>query len=66
MLSACGQKRDRDPIILDTKADAGRVEDEFGKGFGEAYRANPNAEPRNVQDGDLKPVSSTSEPVPIN
>ena len=65
-LSACGQKRDGDPLVLDAKSDAGRVEDRFGDGFGEAFRAEPNTEPRNVVDSDVKPVSLTTEPVPIN
>ena len=65
-LSACSQKREGDPLILNAKTDAGRVEDTFGDGFGEAFRADPNDAPRNVVDSDVKPVSLTTEPVPIN
>lgn len=65
-LSACGQKRDGDPLVLNAKSDTGRVEDQFGDGFGEAFRADPNSVPRNVVDSDVKPVSLTTEPVPIN
>jgi len=64
-LSACSQKRDGDPLVLKAKADTARMEDAFGKGFGEAFRADPNSEPRNVTESDVKPVSLTAEPVPI-
>ncbi len=65
-LSACSQKGDDDPLVIDARAESGRVEDKFGEGFGEAFRANPNSEPRSVVDSDVKPVSMTTEPVPIN
>lgn len=65
-LSGCSQKSDDDPLVLNATADAGRVEDTFGDGFGEAFRADPNSEPKNVADSDVRPVSLTTEPVPIN
>lgn len=65
-LSACGQKSDDDPLILNATAETGRVEEKFGEGFGEAFRADPNSEPREVTDSDVAPLSTTTEPVPIN
>ncbi len=66
LLSACGQKRDGDPMVLDARTDAGQTEDKFGDGFGKAFRADPNAEPRTVSASDVKPVSLTTEPVLID
>lgn len=43
-----------------------RMEDQFGKGFAEKFRADPNSEPANLQDDDVKPVSMTAEPVPVS
>ena len=41
-------------------------EDKFGTGFGEAFRAPTNtSEPKPVNDGDLVPVSLTTEPIEI-
>jgi hypothetical protein len=40
-------------------------EDQFGKNFGKAYRADRNAEPRPVKEGDVVPVSRTTEPVEV-
>lgn len=63
-LSSCN-KSESDALVLEARADSGRVEDKFGKGFGEAFRADPNSEPVNVSEGDMKPVSHTAEPEPI-
>ena len=65
-VSGCGQKNEREQLALDVRADTGRMEDEFGEGFGKAFRADPNSEPAPVKDGDVKPVSLTTEPVPIS
>lgn len=64
-LSACNRNDDGDALVLDARADAGRQEDKFGKGFGEAFRADPNSEPVPVSADDVKPVSLTTEPEPI-
>ncbi len=64
-LSACNRNDDGDALVLDARADAGRQEDKFGKGFGEAFRADPNSEPAPVSPDDVKPVSLTTEPEPI-
>lgn len=40
-------------------------EDRFGVGFGIAFRAPLNSEPVNVNDGDIVPVSLTTEPIDI-
>lgn len=65
-LSACGNKSEDDFSVPASRAESGRVEDQFGKGFGKAFRANPNSEPANVAQGDVIPVSRTAEPVDIN
>ncbi len=62
-LSACGKNGGRDTLAPDSQVESGRVEDQFGKGFGEAFRADPNSEPANVSEDDVKPVSLTAEPV---
>lgn len=64
-LSSCNKNSDSDALVLDARADTGRVEDKFGKGFGEAFRADPNSEPANVSANDVNPVSFTTEPEPI-
>jgi hypothetical protein len=67
-LSACGKNSDdSDTLTVESSGiDTGRPEDRFGKGFGEKFRADPNSEPANVTDGELAPVSDTTEPIPIN
>ena len=66
-LSSCSKNKDSDTLTIEpSAADSGRQEDLFGKGFGEKFRADPNSEPTNVNDGDLAPVSETTEPVQIN
>lgn len=63
-LAACGDRSDRDAPGNDPFATTSdRTEDQFGKEFGKAYRADPNSEPMNVNDGDVVPVSSTTEPI---
>lgn len=62
-VSACGKNEGRDTVAPESRAESGRVEDQFGKGFGEAFRADPNSEPANVSEDDVKPVSLTAEPV---
>jgi hypothetical protein len=64
-LSSCNKNSDSDAPVLDARADAGRQEDKFGKGFGEAFRADPNSEPANVSANDVNPISLTTEPEPI-
>ena len=66
-LSACNRKADGDAAgNRMVGSSSARPEDKFGKKFGEAYRASPNAEPARVADGDLVPVSLTAEPVAVN
>jgi len=40
-------------------------EDSFGLAFGTAFRADPNATPIEPKDGDIIPLSLTTEPKPI-
>jgi len=65
-LSACGDKSEGDILVPTTRSDTGRVEDQFGEDFAKAHRADPNAEPANVSEMKLPPVSYTAEPVPID
>lgn len=65
-LSACGGKSDSDAVSNGPLASTGsRPEDQFGKAFGKAFRADPNAEPAKVADSDMRPVSLTTEPIQI-
>lgn len=65
-LAACGgggggsDKPGDPPTVISTNQ-----EDKFGVGFGIAFRAAMNGEPRPVNDGDLVPVSFTTEPINI-
>ncbi len=66
-LSACERKSESDVLANDPFAvRSTAMEDQFGKGFGKAFRADPNSEPRNVVEGDVVPVSLTGQPVEIN
>ena len=66
-LSACSKKSGSDAQATDPFAAAGSPhEDRFGKGFGKAHRASPNAEPTNVSEDDMIPVSLTTEPQQID
>ena len=65
-LSACHKAAKSDASAsLDFGNASDHPEDQFGKGFGEKFRADPNSKPTNVQDTDVNPVSMTAEPVPI-
>lgn len=66
-LTACGEKSDEDlPVPAARSSESGRVEDQFGKGFGKAYRADPMSEPANVTQNDVIPVSRTAEPIVVD
>lgn len=66
-LTACGKKSGSDALANDPFASASaKPEDRFGKGFGKAHRAKPNSEPSNVVEGDVIPVSLTTEPEQID
>ncbi|MEO6359186.1 MAG: hypothetical protein ABIO43_01255 [Sphingomicrobium sp.] len=66
-LAACGggggngSDKPGDPPTVITTAQ----EDRFGVAFGTAFRAPLNGEPVPVNDGDLVPVSLTTEPIDI-
>lgn len=44
---------------------AAPLEDQFGLAFGTAFRAASNTDPKDPGEGDLIPVSFTTDPVPI-
>ncbi len=64
-LSACNKQSGRDPLMVKPGTDAGTPDNKFGEGFGKAFNADPNSEPRNVNENDVTPVSLTTEPVKI-
>lgn len=43
-----------------------RLEDQFGAGFGLAFRADRNTEPTESQPVDVEPLSLTTEPREVN
>jgi len=66
-LSSCGKQADSGADRFGTfDVAAKRTEDQFGKGFGEAYRADPNSEPKPVAEGDVVPVSMVAEPIQLD
>ncbi len=66
-LTACGRTNGSDAPANDSFASTSTAqEDRFGKGFGKAFRADPNSEPANVVEGDVIPVSDTAEPLPVD
>ena len=65
-LSSGDKKSESDLLMIEPKNERGAKEDKCGKGFGPAMNADPNSEPREVQEGDLAPVSLTTEPVAID
>jgi hypothetical protein len=70
LLSACGSsQKNEDSIAPDpfaARQPTTAQSDQFGKGFGEASRVNPNSEPRKVSEGDVRPVSLTEEPMEVH
>ena len=66
-LSACGKQADSGADRFGSfDVAAKRSEDQFGQGFGKAYRADSNSEPKVVVEGDVVPVSMNAEPVQID
>lgn len=67
LLSSCNNKSDSEaPFAADVGGETANQEDKFGKGFGEAFRADPNSEPANVSQSDVEAVSYTADPEPID
>ncbi len=64
--SACTKQGEDDILVQTSSTESKRMEDQFGEGFGKAYRADPNSEPVNVSEIKLPPVSYTTEPIPID
>lgn len=65
-LSACNNKPESDVQQSEAPRGARDAQDQFGQEFGDAYRADPNSEPKNVSDAPPDAVSMTAEPVPID
>lgn len=64
-LSACSKTESDTLVLNDSGVEASRLEDRFGNGFGEKFRADPNSEPEDVKENDVAPVSLNTEPVPV-
>lgn len=66
-LTSCNKQDASDaPVPNQAELTVRSSEDQFGEGFGNAFRADPNSEPSNVMEGDVVPVSQTAEPVQID
>lgn len=66
VLSACGSRGEEEQLAAEPSAtSSSRQEDRFGSEFGKAFRADPNSEPAKVNANDMKPVSSTEEPLEV-
>ena len=65
-LTACGKNDHDDLTMAESQSVGARVEDQFGEGFGKAFRADPNSDPAEVNENDIVPVSLETEPVPID
>ena len=64
-VSACGQSAKNPTPPGPGVGITARQEDQFGVQFGSAFRADNNAEPVNVNDGDIVALSLTTEPIDI-
>jgi hypothetical protein len=68
-LSSCSDESGSD-VFADMDLSAGvqksGLDERFGKGFDAKFRADPNSEPTPVRDGDVPPLSLTTEPVQID
>jgi hypothetical protein len=65
-LLACSKAGEEDDLAGNVGERSDRVEDQFGRGFGEKFRADPNSEPANIEDGDVTPVSATTDPIDVD
>lgn len=65
-LSACSKSESDTLTVESSGADSGRPEDRFGNGFGEKFRADPNSEPKDVNENDVASVSFNTEPLPVD
>lgn len=64
-LAACGGGGGSDAVVTPPKTTVTAQEDKFGVAFGNDFRAPMNSEPATVADGDIVPVSLTTEPIDI-
>jgi hypothetical protein len=61
-LAACGGGGKDTAVVTPPPPAPVRLEDQFGAGFGLAFRNDRNAEPGDPQPADLEPPSLTAEP----
>lgn len=64
-LAACGNNNTPSSITQPPPMPAAKLEDQFGAGFGVAYRADPNTDPKDPMASDIIPLSLTTDPVAI-
>lgn len=66
MVSACGSGSSDSTTTTPPTVVLTSQEDKFGTAFGKDYRVTANAEPATTADGDIVPVSLTTEPIDVN
>jgi hypothetical protein len=65
-LADCGGSNNTPPAPpVAVTPPAAKLEDQFGAGFGTAFRADPNTEAKDPAPGDVNPVDPTREPITI-
>lgn len=66
-LTACNRQSSSDAVSNDPfAATSVRQEDRFGSGFGEAFRASRDSKPKTIDEGAVKPVSLTAQPLQVD
>lgn len=65
-VSACGGGTSSSSMTAPTAVATTAQEAKFGTKFASDYDAVANSEPANVSDGDIVPVSLTTEPIAVN
>lgn len=65
-LAGCGGGKGGMAVTLPPSMSPPRLEDQFGAGFGTAFRQDRNTEPGDPAAGDIEAVSVTTEPREIS
>jgi hypothetical protein len=61
-LAACDSDNNGAKVDLPRAPEPQRLEDSFGAGFGQSFRADTNSDPRDPMAADLGPVDLTKDP----
>lgn len=65
VLSACGGGSGGGSVNVGQLPSGQPLEDSFGAGFGQAFRAAANSDPRDPAAADIVPVDLTKDPTPL-